>query len=252
MGKAWPMRRPAPSSEETGSVSPENWLAGVIVAMAVPNRAAICVRVNAETRRPNPVVVTTYRHGGGRERGQAALDRDAEREHGQRQQDAEAHHRDGHVRQLLAEQELEAGHRGHVEIGDRAELLLPHDRQRGQDRRDEQQQQRDGAGHHRVEAPEILVVAVAHLEDGAGPARGSARGGQPGQVVLMRALHIAADGLAPERHGAVHPHADLGRAPAREVAPEAGRDLDRQRELAAAQTPVDVGGGRQTVARRTK
>src|SRR5215470_6848828 len=39
MGKTCPMRRPTPSSDETGSVSPQNWVAGVSDAIAVPNSA---------------------------------------------------------------------------------------------------------------------------------------------------------------------------------------------------------------------
>ena len=59
----------------------------------------------------------------------------------------------------------------------------------------------------------------------------SAGGGAPpvltsyrriGQIELMHALHIAADGLGAERHGAVDPGADPGRAAALDIAAKAG------------------------------
>ena len=40
------MTAPAPDKEETGVSMPENCIAGTIVRIAVPNRAAIWVRVN--------------------------------------------------------------------------------------------------------------------------------------------------------------------------------------------------------------
>ncbi len=46
-------------SEATGVSMPENCVAGSTVRMAVPNSAAICVRVNAEISIPYAVVVQT-------------------------------------------------------------------------------------------------------------------------------------------------------------------------------------------------
>ena len=41
-----------PDSEDTGTIMPENCVAGRTVRMAVPNSAAICVRVKAEISMP--------------------------------------------------------------------------------------------------------------------------------------------------------------------------------------------------------
>ena len=41
-----------PVSDDTGVIMPENCVAGSTVRIAVPNSAAICVRVNAEISMP--------------------------------------------------------------------------------------------------------------------------------------------------------------------------------------------------------
>ena len=41
-----------PDSAETGTIMPENCVAGRTVRMAVPNKAAICVRAKAEISMP--------------------------------------------------------------------------------------------------------------------------------------------------------------------------------------------------------
>ena len=48
-----------PDSEETGTMMPENCVAGRTVKIVVPNSAAICVRVKAEISIPYAVVVVT-------------------------------------------------------------------------------------------------------------------------------------------------------------------------------------------------
>jgi len=47
----------------------------------------------------------------------------------------------------------------------------------------------------------------------------------------MHALEIAADGLGNERPRAVDPRGDPGRPPARDIAAEAGRDLDARVDI---------------------
>ena len=54
-GKARPMARPRPESDETGTSSPEKLAVGMRAMQVVPNTAATCVRTNVETRRPKPV-----------------------------------------------------------------------------------------------------------------------------------------------------------------------------------------------------
>ena len=51
-GRACPITAPAPDSDETGVSMPENWVAGSMVRIAVPNSAAIWVRVNDEISMP--------------------------------------------------------------------------------------------------------------------------------------------------------------------------------------------------------
>ena len=48
-----------PDSADTGTSIPENCVAGSTVRIAVPNSAAICVRVNAEIIMPYAVVAVT-------------------------------------------------------------------------------------------------------------------------------------------------------------------------------------------------
>ena len=49
------MTRPAPSSEDTGSVMPANCVAGISVPIMAKNIAAIWLLVTAEASRPMPV-----------------------------------------------------------------------------------------------------------------------------------------------------------------------------------------------------
>ena len=51
-GKMCPMKAGKPDSEETGTIMPENCVAGRTVRMAVPNSAAICVLVKDEMNIP--------------------------------------------------------------------------------------------------------------------------------------------------------------------------------------------------------
>ena len=62
-----------------------------------------------------------------------------------------------------------------------------------------------------------------------------------GQVGGVQTLDVAGHRFGPLRHGAIHPHADGGRAAAPQVGGEVGRDLNGQAQLAAAHAPVEVG-----------
>src|SRR5262249_9394939 len=87
-----------------------------------------------------------------------------------------------------------------------------------------------------------LVVAKASLEiDGAGSftAYGTFR------YHLLRILHrepsdIALRSLAAKRHAAIDKHADLRHAAALKVAAEVARDLDRDLEVTAAETAIEL------------
>ena len=52
IGNSRPIMAPMPVSDETGVIIPANICAGSTVRMAVPNSAAICVRVKAEITMP--------------------------------------------------------------------------------------------------------------------------------------------------------------------------------------------------------
>ncbi|KAG1079897.1 hypothetical protein G6F40_016114 [Rhizopus arrhizus] len=56
----------------------------------------------------------------------------------------------------------------------------------------------------------------------------------------MHAQHITADGFGALWHGAVNPDADLRLLAARHISGETLRDLDRQRQLAAAHARIHV------------
>ena len=60
MGNPRPMSCATPDSADTGTIIPENWVAGSTVRITVPNMAAICVLANAEISIPQDVVVVTY------------------------------------------------------------------------------------------------------------------------------------------------------------------------------------------------
>ena len=54
-GKISPTKRIPPSRDDTGSIIPENCLAGMIVAIDVAKIAVIWLRVKADIKRPRPV-----------------------------------------------------------------------------------------------------------------------------------------------------------------------------------------------------
>ena len=147
-----------------------------------------------------------------RQHQEAALDRDAEDDERQRGQDEEVDHADRDVGQLLAEQVLEPSRRRDVEVDDRAQLLLAHDADRHEDRRDEDQEQRRDARHDRVDALERGVVHVPLLDRRRVFLGARSPGRSPGSCsVFVDAAHVLRDGLAAERHRAVHLRQDLGR-----------------------------------------
>ena len=96
----------------------------------------------------------------------AALERHLEDEQRHQEHQREIDHGDRDVGKLLADQKFEAGDGGHVEVGDRAELLFANDGERHQDRRKQRQHQRHGRRHHRIDAVEILVVLEPDLDVG--------------------------------------------------------------------------------------
>ncbi|CAO3437987.1 hypothetical protein [Azospirillum argentinense] len=136
---------------------------------------------------------------------------------------------------MLADQELQLGDRRDVEVDDRAEFLLPHDAERGQHRRDQQQQDRDDRRHDGLQALDVRVVAEAGFDGGE-----AGRLAPRGQPLAVHALHIAADRLGARRHGTIDPRPDLDRTPAGDVAPEARRDFQRQGKVARPHAPVEI------------
>ncbi len=87
----------------------------------------------------------------------AAEQRDLEPQHRGQRHDHHVDQPDQAVRQQLADDQLPACDRRDVQLLERAQLLLAHDRHRRQVRRDHQQQQRDDAGDHEVAALELRV-----------------------------------------------------------------------------------------------
>ena len=120
-----------------------------------------------------------------RQHQEAPLDRDAEDDQRQQRQDDEVDHPDRDVGELLADQVLEPSGRRDVEVDHRAELLLAHDADRHQDRRDEEQQQGGDAGDDRVDALERRVVHVPLFD--VGRVLVGARGAEPGRGILEQA-----------------------------------------------------------------
>ena len=56
-----PINAAEPSSDERGTMRPENWMVGRLVMIMVPRIAAIWVRVNADISSPMLVVDSTYK-----------------------------------------------------------------------------------------------------------------------------------------------------------------------------------------------
>ena len=179
--------------------------------------------------------------GAQRERRQAAFDGHLEQDHRQHHQADEVDERDGHIGQLLAQQKLEARRGRDVQVGNRAELLLAHHAQRRHHRGDQHQDHHDDPRHHSVGALECLVVAEPGL-DRQRQRRGLLAGATREllQEPLVHAFDIAAAGLGAERHRPIQPHRYLGRSPAPQIAAEAGRDFDRELDLAGAQPRIQV------------
>src|SRR5664280_2574497 len=57
----------------------------------------------------------------------------------------------------------------------------------------------------------------------------------------MHALQVAADGLCPEWHCAIHPRADPGRTSTLDVAAEGGRNFNGSLDVSALETLVELG-----------
>ena len=137
------------------------------------------------------------------------------------------------VRQLLADQKFEPGDRRDIEVGDRAKLLLAHDTERHQNGRDENQQDGDHRRHHGVDALDVLVVAETGNDVGgvAGADAGVFKN-QALHVLQVHALRVAAYRFTAIGHGAVDPQADLRPVATPQVAAEARRNIDDQRQFA--------------------
>ena len=97
-------------------------------------------------------------------------------------------------------------------------------------------------GHHRVDALEILVVAVAHFDSGSRRRRmQTVLARVCGKPRLVQPLQIAAHSLRTEGHRAVDPCANFRAAVAFQVAGEAGRNLEDELQLAAAHARFQLG-----------
>ncbi len=93
------------------------------------------------------------------------------------------------VGQQLADDQLPAPERRHVQLLERAQLLLAHDRHRRQVGRDDEQQQRQHAGDHEVAALELRVEPDADARVDAGRRRR-----RPGRAPLRgELLRVSAD-----------------------------------------------------------
>ena len=91
-----------------------------------------------------------------------------------------------------------------------------------------------------MDALEILVVAIAGFQCGRLrrlPARGFEH--QLAHILPVHALDVTAHHFAAIRHGAIDPRADFRLPPQAQIAPETGRNLDRQRHFAGAHALVD-------------
>ena len=69
-----------------------------------------------------------------------------------------------HIGKLLTQEKLKSGHRRHIEIRDRAEFFFPNDADSRQHGGNKQEQQRDGRGHHCIDAFKALVISEARLD----------------------------------------------------------------------------------------
>lgn len=105
---------------------PENWTAGRMVRTAVPNKAATWLRVKAEITSPREVAAMTYSSAANERVMKLPFDRHtegADRQCGQHQKVAHRHH---YIGDLLAEEELQPGDRGYIEIDDGTQFFFPH------------------------------------------------------------------------------------------------------------------------------
>ena len=112
------------------------------------------------------------------EQPEAAAQRHFEPEHRDGRHQQHVDQRDDAVRQQLADDQLPASERRHVQLLERAQLLLTHDGHRGQVGGDEQEQQGQHAGDHEEPALELRVEPDANPgvdASGAGASRSSER-----------------------------------------------------------------------------
>src|SRR6185437_10619044 len=117
--------------------------------------------------------------------------------------------------------------RRHIEVDDRAELLLAHDADRHQDRRNQDEEYGWYAGHDRVEALERGVVNVAILEVCGVLARLLI---EPVAGICeeraLNPLYVPPDRLGAEGVRAIDLGEDVGSVAAAHVATEVRWDLD--------------------------
>ena len=179
--------------------------------------------------------------GGHDEQREAAGHGHAEHEYRHGAHQKEVQHGQHHIRQLLAQQKLDAGHGSDVQIHDGAQFLFPHHGQGREHGWQHHQQQRNHGRHHGGQAFHIGVVAKAGFQaDLAAELNAQSLARLLHQPQLVHGLDIAFDGLAALGHGAVEPGAHGNLRAAQHVTAKTGWYLDGQRQLAAFHAPVQV------------
>ena len=123
-----------------------------------------------------------------------------------RREDEIVDHADHDIGELLAQQIFQPARRRDIEIDDRTQLLLAHDADRHQDRRNEDQQHGRDARNHRVDAFKRRIVHVAILKiGGVFLRRGLQFIRRIAQHLVLDVLHILRDGFAAKSVGAIRP-----------------------------------------------
>ena len=113
------------------------------------------------------------------------------------------------VRQKLAEDQLEPAERRHVQLLERAELTLTHDRHRRQIRSHDQKQQREDSGQHEIAAFESWIEPDAHAGLDAAPGAAT----EPAAFLFALDQFLRVTGNQIRRIS----HRDIGRARVRAV-----------------------------------
>ena len=169
--------------------------------------------------------------------------RDAENDDRHGDENEIIEHADGDVRQLLAEQIFQAPGGRDIEVDDGAELLLAHHADRHQNGRDQNEQDRRDARDDRIDALERRIIHVAVLKGRRiFPRTFGQLARRVSQRIVLDALDILRNGLAAKGVGAIDLGQNLRPQPFAQIAPEARRDLDDERNIIRLQTPERVLG----------